>query len=111
MIDWMLVLVDVGCMVFVAKQIMGHTYFVREVQPQIDALTERAEVYSGKGERRWRTGTGYGLLNTPTASSKSSKASRTGGISSRAQNRSPIDPHELAVFAKGIRPIVDIWVV
>lgn len=50
MIDWMLVLVDFGCMVFLAKSIMEHTYFVREVQPQIDALIKRAEIFEAKGE-------------------------------------------------------------
>ena len=50
MIDWMLVLIDFGCMVFLAKSIMEHTYFVREVQPQIDALIKRAEIFEAKGE-------------------------------------------------------------
>jgi chromosome segregation ATPase len=50
MMDWILVLVDFGCMVFLAKSIMEHTYFVREVQPQIDALIERAEAFEAKGE-------------------------------------------------------------
>lgn len=50
MIEWMLVLVDFGCMVFLAKSIMEHIYFVREVQPQIDALIERAERFEARGE-------------------------------------------------------------
>ncbi len=49
MIDWMLVLVDFGCMVFLAKSIMEHTYFVREVQPQIDALLDRAREVRSPG--------------------------------------------------------------
>ena len=48
--DWILVLVDFGCMVFIAKSVMEHSYFVREVQPQIDALVERAEAFETKGE-------------------------------------------------------------
>ena len=50
MIEWMLVLVDFGCMVFLVKSIMEHIYFVREVQPQIDALIERAERFEARGE-------------------------------------------------------------
>ena len=48
--DWLLVLLDFGCMVFIAKIAMEHAYQLKELQPRIDELIARAEVFARKAE-------------------------------------------------------------
>ena len=49
MTDWMMVLLDFGCMVFIAKTALEHVYFVREMQPQVESLMAKADSYEAKG--------------------------------------------------------------
>jgi len=48
MSDWMMVLVDFGCMVFIAKTALEHVYFVPDMQPQVEALLSKAETYEAR---------------------------------------------------------------
>lgn len=48
MADWMMVLLDFGCIVFIAKTALEHVYFVREMQPQVDSLMARADAYEAR---------------------------------------------------------------
>ena len=46
--DWMMVLLDFGCMVFIAKTALEHVYLTRELQPQIQDLVDRADAFEAK---------------------------------------------------------------
>ena len=50
MVEWMMVILDFGCMVFIAKTGLEHVYFVREIQPQIEVLVARADVFESRTE-------------------------------------------------------------
>lgn len=50
MTDWMMVLLDFGCMVFIAKTALEHVYFVKETQPQVDALMAKADAYQARAD-------------------------------------------------------------
>ena len=54
MVEWLMVLLVFGCMVFMAKTALEHVYFVREMQPQIEVLVARAEVFESRGEEESR---------------------------------------------------------
>lgn len=50
MVEWMMVLMDFGCMVFIAKTALEHVYHVREVQPQVAHMLSRADAFEARTE-------------------------------------------------------------
>jgi uncharacterized protein (DUF3084 family) len=48
--DWLLVLLSFGCLVFIAKTLMEHVYEMREIQPRIEELLQKAESLSEQAE-------------------------------------------------------------
>ena len=50
MVEWMMVLMDFGCMVFIAKTAFEHVYHVKEVQPKISHLLSRADAFEARTE-------------------------------------------------------------
>ena len=50
MVEWLMVLLVFGCMVFIAKTGLEYVYFVRETQPQIEALMARADAFELRAE-------------------------------------------------------------
>lgn len=48
--DWVMVLMDFGCMVFIAKTALEHVYHVKEVQPAVDHLMAKADAFEVRTE-------------------------------------------------------------